>query len=461
MACEALFNSPCFLFLFLPATLVLYWAVPHRTWKVAMLAVSGLVFYSFWDVRFAGLLVATAAVDYVLALRIAAGTRKKLWLVCSVSFNLGILAVFKYALFALDGFRSLFAVLGSPIEVPYASIVLPVGISFFTFKTMSYTIDVYRGEVAATRNFLKYLAFVSMFPDLVAGPIVRYRSISSQLDELPRVPQPNHLNLGLYLFSIGLAKKVLIADTIAQTIDPLWSPTATLSTPGAWVAAVGFSLQLFFDFSGYSDMALGLGYFLGLRLPQNFDAPFQASSPSDFWKRWHISLSSWFRDYLYIPLGGNRRGARRTALNLMLVMVLAGMWHGASWTFAAWGAFHGLLLLGHRALEPQWASWPSAVQKTCTFFLITLGWVLFRAETVDHALVVYARMLVPTGLTEGFALSVPVLVGVSLLVAVLFVGPLRNDATLRARHAVFAAAALFASIVMLNVRPSPFLYYRF
>ena len=380
----ALFNTYGFLLVFLPACLVGYWAVRSRTWKLAWLTAASFVFYSFYDVRFTGLLVAAAVVDFVVAQRLegSEGRVRTRWLVLSIVFNLGLLGVFKYAVFAAATARSIFDVLGLPIQIPGFSIALPVGISFFTFKTMSYTIDVYRREVPATRNLLKYLAFVSLFPELVAGPIVRYSVMDRQMDTIPERLDPSYRITGISLLTLGLAKKVLIADSIAQVVDPIWQHAGTLTSVEAWTGALGYTFQLYFDFSGYSDMAIGLAALLGFNFPINFRAPYQARNPSDFWGRWHITLSTFLRDYLYIPLGGNRCSPLRVRFNLMVVMLLGGLWHGAAWTFVLWGAYHGLLLVLYQTCAPWWDRRWVWMQRVATFLLVVFGWVLFLLRTL-------------------------------------------------------------------------------
>ncbi|MHB1261302.1 MAG: MBOAT family O-acyltransferase [Thermoplasmatota archaeon] len=465
MTCDALFNTRCFVLGFLPIVLLGYWLIPGRRWKQAWLMVAGFVFYSFWDVRFTALLIAAAIVDYFVARKLedsAGATHRKRWLVVSIVFNLGVLAFFKYFVFAVENARTLMDLAGLSGEaLPYYNIVLPVGISFFTFKTMSYTIDVYRGEVKATRDFIKYLCFISMFPELVAGPIIRYRDMDQQLDAIPRWPRARFFGVGITLFAIGLAKKVLVADTIAAEVDPLWTDTAALNFALAWEAALGYTLQLYFDFSGYSDMALGLAAMLSFRFPINFRAPYQALNPSDFWRRWHISLSSWLRDYLYIPLGGNRKGPSRTMVNLFIVMLLGGLWHGANWTFVIWGAYHGLLLAIYQKTGSAWDAMPKAIQRLLMVFLAVVGWVIFRAPDLTSAGNVYAAMFGFEGIHIA-GMAVPLVLG--LLAALAFTMLVRPsvDQPLRPTwpRALACSILLALSIVWMS-RESPFLYYQF
>ncbi len=443
-----------------------YWLIPSRSWKLFWITLASFTFYAFWDARFVVLLAGSAVVDFAVAQRIAAAQpqARKRWLLASILFNLGVLGVFKYAVFVADNARSLFALAGLPVEVPYFSIVLPVGISFYTFQTMSYTIDVYRGHVEPTRSFAKYLAYVTLFPQLVAGPIVRYRSVSDQLDAMPRRLPSAALGMGLTLFTLGLAKKILVADPIAARVDPIWAQPESLTTVTAWLATLGYTAQLYFDFSGYSDMAIGLGFLLGLKFPINFRAPYQALNPSDFWRRWHISLSTFLRDYLYIPLGGNRRGARRAQINMLIVMLLGGLWHGAAWTFVVWGLYHGLLLAAYSFAGERWNALPVALQRGSMFLLASLGWVVFRSPDLATAGQVYGALIVPTGLSIA-ALGVlmqPAVLGLAAALIFTQVAKPNADRVFKPGpwRALATAALLVASVYMLS-DDSPFLYYQF
>lgn len=466
LGCDARFNTHLFLFLFLPLTLAGYWAVPNRNWKIVWIAFCSIVFYSLWDMRFVLLLAVAAAVDFVVALRIeAAGEdrrRRKAWLLISIVFTLGLLAFFKYTLFAAANANSVLALAGSDYRMPLPHIVLPVGISFFTFKTLSYTIDVYRGQLPACREPLKYLAFISLFPELVAGPIVRYSTLNEQLDQLPRRLPWDFFATGITLFAIGLFKKAVVADWVAGRIDGYWADPAALNFATGWLAALGYTLQLYFDFSGYSDMAMGLGAMLALRFPINFRAPYQALNPSDFWRRWHISLSTWLRDYLYIPLGGNRNGPSRAKVNLLIVMLLGGLWHGANWTFVVWGGYHGLLLVLYQSMRGGWDAMPKPVQRLVTLFLVVIGWVTFRAPTLEVAGQVYAAMFSVLGAPTLLGV-LPVLLAFLAILAFTMVATPTGEMRLRFTmpRAVGVAVILLVAIVMVGSGSSPFLYYQF
>jgi len=388
-----LFNTGRFALFFL-LVFVANWLLGKR-WRAqnALLVVASQWFYACWDYRFLGLLWFSMLVDYVVALRLEANTdpKRRKWLITlSVSVQLGILGLFKYLNFFVASGAALLARLGFGVHPSALGIVLPVGISFYTFQTMSYTIDVYRRVIPAERNLLSFATFVSLFPQLVAGPIERARRILPQING-PRSLPLDALYSGTSLILFGLFKKVFIADNLANVVDQAFAKTASLTRAEAIFALYAFAFQIYGDFSGYTDIARGTARLLGFDFALNFRRPYFAQDPSDFWQRWHISLSSWLRDYLYIPLGGNRRGTPRTLLNLFLTMLLGGLWHGASWTFVLWGAYHGLLLVAHRLLQPFLSRvrpngfvagglW-SILCCTVMFHLIVLGWLPFRAHT--------------------------------------------------------------------------------
>jgi len=404
------FSSASFLFLFLPLVLGLYFLTPRRLRNLLLLLVS-LTFY-FWGENFlVWIIIFSTLVDYVCGLVMSGGWRRgpvaqleaegprtavqRLGLVASVCTNLAVLGYFKYFNFGVDSFNAAVAGLGVPTWgiADVIRVTLPLGVSFYTFQSMSYSIDVYRGEVRATRNLIDFAAFVTMFPQLVAGPIVRYRDVAEQL--VQRQVTRSGFSAGIERFVVGLAKKVLIANTVAVTADAIFAlPATDLTAPVAWLGVVAYSLQIYFDFSGYSDMAIGLGLMFGFRFPENFDFPYVSRSIQEFWRRWHMSLSTWFRDYLYIPLGGSRVSPLRTYLNLWIVFLLCGLWHGASWSFVVWGAYHGLFLVleragGQRLLRRS----PRVVQHVYSLLVVMIGWVFFRADTLGHALAYLGAML--------------------------------------------------------------------
>ncbi len=391
-----LFNTGRFA-LFFGIVFAANWLLGKR-WRAqnVLLVVASQFFYACWDWRFLGLLWFSMLVDYFVALRLEASSdprQRKRLITLSVSVQLGILGLFKYLGFFVDSGAQLLARLGFHAHPLALSIVLPVGVSFYTFQTMSYTIDVYRGLIPAERNLLSFATFVSLFPQLVAGPIERARRILPQING-PRSLPAEDLYSGCSLILFGLYKKVFIADNLAPLVDQAFSHTETLTRAEGVLALYAFALQIYGDFSGYTDIARGTAKLLGFDFALNFRRPYFARNPSDFWQRWHISLSSWLRDYLYIPLGGNKGSAARTLRNLFLTMLLGGLWHGASWTFVLWGAYHGALLVVHRLLKPVLskirpsgtlgsALW-TVTRCVVMFHLVVLGWLPFRARSLSE-----------------------------------------------------------------------------
>ncbi len=397
-----LFTDNVFLYYFLPLVVALYYAIP-RAGKAWVLALSSYFFYGWWRPDFVLLMWFSTLVDFSAGRGIerqrSQGRRGKGWVVLSLCVNLGLLAYFKYANFGIDTLnRILESQGGEPFE--WAKVILPVGISFYTFQTLSYTVDVYRGDAKPVDKFRDFACYVALFPQLVAGPIVRYSSIADQLRH--RVHSWTTFSTGLLVFQAGLVKKVLLADTFARSAD-LGFALADPTTLEAWIAALSYTFQIYFDFSGYSDMAIGLGLLFGFRFPINFDRPYISKSITEFWRRWHITLSSFLRDYLYIPLGGNRKGSVRTYINLALTMLLGGLWHGAAWTFIVWGAYQGFWLIAERLSGRRsfYASLPGALQNAVTFVIVVFGWVLFRADSMSQALAHMGAMLGGGGMGTG------------------------------------------------------------
>lgn len=464
-----LFNSIEFIFGFLPIAYVVFWILPNAQSRYKWLTVCGYVFYGWWDPRFCLLMAFSTLVSYGAGLgmlRTAKGSReRKLFLVVPIAVDLALLAFFKYTNFALDTVRSLSSLSGAPIDVPHLDIILPIGISFYTFHTISYIVDAYRGTITPTRNIWEFATYVSLFSQLVAGPIVRFRQIEEDLEALGSSSRTRWLTRGISFFCIGLVEKVLVADTIAAMVDPSFAHWRELSTSGAWMAVLGYTFQLLFDFSGYSTMAVGLGYMFGIRIPANFNSPYKALNPSDFWERWHISLSSCLRDYLYIPLGGNRFGTFNTYRNLMLTMLFGGLWHGASWTFVFWGFYHGMLLCGYRLVRTQWDRLPAIVAQGAMFLAAMVGWVFFRATSFEEALHLLRILVVPT---NGLWFSD---INVSLVLFTMAAAAwwsLRGPNVFEMRHEwtparrIGLATAFGAGLALIiTARPSPFLYFQF
>lgn len=392
-----LFNSYIFLFAFLPVILILWWAcnLSVRT-RLALLTLCSFVFYGWWDWRFCSLLLFSTLVDYYAGYRIdtePTPARKKFWLGISLTTNLGLLAFFKYSGFFAQTINSigLYFQSGDLIHVP--NIILPIGISFYTFQTISYSIDIYRGDAKPANDLIHFAAYVSMFPQLIAGPIVRYASIESQLREVKTKICWGQFSYGIYFFVLGMSQKILLADTIASRINPRLLDYETLEFFGSWFVMLGYTCQLYFDFSGYSNMAVGLGLMLGFQFPQNFNSPYKSLNISEFWRRWHMSLSKWLRDYLFIPLGGSRFGTLNTMRNLTIVMFLGGLWHGAGWNFVVWGLFHGLLLILHQSFKATGVKIPRLLAIIITFVAVVFGWVFFRSLDMHMAWTIQQAMV--------------------------------------------------------------------
>lgn len=380
------FSSPIFLFLFLPVVLALC-SVGELRWRNRLLLLSSVIFYAWGEVVYVFLLLGSALVNHFLSRWVELETessRRKWVLGIAVAFNIGLLAFFKYANFALANLNELFALFHiEPLRM--GPVRLPLGISFFTFHALSYIIDVYRHKWPAAKNPGDVALYIFFFPQLIAGPILRWSAIAPQLAR--RVVTREEFAEGVRRFVGGLAKKMIIANTVAVPADKIFAlPTDELTLSLAWLAIVCYTLQIYFDFSGYSDMAVGLGKMFGFKFIENFNFPYTAQSIRDFWRRWHISLSSWFRDYLYIPLGGNRCSVWRTHLNLMVVFFLCGLWHGASWTFVIWGIYHGIFLILERTRFGDWIErLPRPLRHLYTLLVVMLGLVIFRAETFAQA----------------------------------------------------------------------------
>lgn len=376
------FSSMVFLCVFLPAAFCLHLLLPGMRAKNFLLVVASLVFYAYGEPIYVILLVALSAGNYILA-RLTGECPKirKLTMTLAVVINLGLLVIFKYSGFLVDTFNS---VTGAGIPVP--QVRMPIGISFFTFQALSYVIDVYRGDASVQKNFGKVLLYISFFPQLIAGPIVKYHDVEAEINN--RKQTPEEIGKGIRRFIAGLSKKVLIANTMGLVADNLFGAAATgITGPGAWLGAVSYMLQIYFDFSGYSDMALGLGMMFGFHFHENFDYPYISASIREFWRRWHMSLSGWFKEYLYIPLGGNRRGKFRTVVNKMIVFVCTGIWHGASFNFLFWGIYHGFFLMLEEYIPfigKKGGKLKSFFQHVYALLVVCVGFVFFRADTMKQ-----------------------------------------------------------------------------
>ncbi len=373
-----LFSSIPFLYYFLPAVLIVYFLVP-RVLKNAVLLVASLVFYAWGEPKLVALMILTILLFYGCGLAIGKAQQRKwqkVWLVVSAVIGLGFLAVFKYADFFIDSFNA-----ATGLSIPLLRLALPVGISFYTFQCLSYTIDVYRGDAQAQKNPVSFGAYVALFPQLIAGPIVRYVDIARELNE--RKHSWDQIALGFRRFLVGLAKKVLIADNFALLIK-LFRESGEKSVLFYWMYAIAFTLNIYFDFSGYSDMAIGLGKVFGFQFIENFNYPYLSKSVTEFWRRWHMSLGSWFRDYVYIPLGGNRVPKMRWVLNILAVWMLTGLWHGAAWNFVLWGLMFAILLLAEKWI-PALQKLPTVLKRVYVLLAVVISFVLFNAESLTQA----------------------------------------------------------------------------
>ncbi len=474
-----LFASTVFLFIFLPAVILIYYGVPDQASKRGrnlVLLLASYIYYLYGAAEFLPVLVVSTLADYGLAHLISGDPRRRrLWLVVSLALNLGLLVYFKYANFFVHEIDLLRSRSGLP-ALAWVEVMLPIGISFFTFQKLSYVIDVYRGEARPLRDPLDFALYVAMFPQLIAGPIVRFREIQAQLRT--RREGLDRFFDGLTRVCWGLAKKVIIAESLGRFADAVFAlPPDAVDTKTAWLGAVTYTLQIYFDFSGYSDMAIGLGRLFGFVLPENFHRPYSAVSITDFWRRWHISLSRWFRDYLYISLGGNRRGTARACWNMAVVFVLCGLWHGANWTFLAWGVYHGLFLIierltGLRRLPAhRWV----VTRRTATLLVVTVGWVLFRSADFEQAALLLRAMFTWKDLPLAYALSLnlnPWDLGVLVVAATVFALPAEYSgyrtliASPRPRP-TFAALLLvvvvfpLCGLLIVSSPAAPFIYFRF
>ena len=388
-----LFNSYIFIFLFFPLTLIGYYGLNyagrHKS-ALAFLAGMSLWFYGYNNIYYLYLLVFSVLVNFSISYvmnHIAKKAQKLFLLWLGILLNIGILFYFKYYDFFIENINAIFKT-----DLALLHLVLPLGISFYTFQQLSYVIDSYKGE-CSSYSFLEYAAYVSFFPQLIAGPIVYHNELIPQFRNLQnRKPDFENLSRGLYAFALGLAKKVLIADTFSKIVNIGYGNIGELNSPSVILVMVCYSLQIYFDFSGYCDMAYGMGYMLGLKLPINFNSPYKADSISNFWDRWHMTLTRFFTKYVYIPLGGNRKGKTRTCLNVLIVFLVSGLWHGANWTFILWGALHGIASVIERLVNITSLKIPKFIKVCVTFILVTFAWSLFRAESIADALLLWTQL---------------------------------------------------------------------
>lgn len=466
------FSSLIFLCFFLPVTMVLYRFMPGIRTKNYLLLFASLVFYAYGEPVYVLLMIASALCNYLWARGLYFGEvekPRKGVLALAVVQNLGVLAVFKYAGMATETFNA-----ATGLGVPVPQITLPIGISFFTFQAMSYVIDVYRKETGVQKNFANVLLYISLFPQLIAGPIVKYHDVAEQIEQ--RSQTLDGIARGTRRFAIGLAKKVLIANTMASVADTMFNaPSSEICAAGAWIGVFAYMLQIYFDFSGYSDMAIGLGWMFGFDFKENFRHPYASTSIREFWGRWHISLSTWFKEYLYIPLGGNRKGNARTALNKIIVFFTCGLWHGASWTFVVWGLYHGFFQLLEVYIPffkkgRKHGTVGKAFGHVYLILVVIIGWVFFRAETIGQALSWIAIMFTGCGASSAAAsLAWAQLTPLNIFVAILgavcslpVLNRLRGNKALETLSWPLTLALLALCVISLaGGGYNPFIYFRF
>lgn len=464
------FSGIEFLYYFLPAVMLIYFLAPKRL-KNLMLFVSGLGFYAWGEPVYVIVMVISTAVDYtagILMSKTEDERKRRACLISSVVINLGLLFTFKYSSFAVDTFNGIFRT-----AIPSPNLPLPIGISFFTFQSMSYTIDLYRRKITVQRSFINFAAYVTCFPQIVAGPIVKYQDIAAELDD--RRVSISDMSDGVSIFIVGLAKKVLLANNIGI----FWSRVkemdySTLPALTAWLGIIAFTFQIYFDFSGYSDMAIGLGRMLGFTYPKNFDLPYLSKSVSQFWRRWHITLGSWFRDYVYIPLGGSRAGKWKTVRNLAIVWLLTGLWHGASMNFVLWGAWFGLLIIAeHMGMARLLERLPAVFSWLYTMLAVVLGWVLFDTDSISSALRFIGAMFGAGGsFATGASWSLIGQAAISLALCIFFssgatknyikrIGGQDSKVILVLKPVITAALLIASTAYLVNSTYNPFLYFNF
>lgn len=466
------FTTQIFVFYFLPLFLLVYYSLLPG-WRNSWITLGSYVFYGWWEPWFAGIMLFTTVLDYlwgkIISRTGATPFQRKLAVAACVATNLTLLGFFKYYMFAAETLNRILAAAGGH-QFQVMQVILPIGISFYTFHSLTYIIDLYRGHATPAKSFSDFSAFVALFPNLVAGPIIRYKTLAAQLHE--REHTVERFASGVAIFVVGFAKKVLLANPCGVVADAVFG-AANPSSVDAWVGALAYAFQIYFDFCGYSDMAVGLGRMLGFEFLKNFDAPYRSESITELWRRWHISLSSVLRDYLYIALGGNRKGEGRTYFNLVVVMVLGGLWHGAKWNFLLWGAFHGALLALERwrGKRSFYEALPRPGRISLTFLLMLLSWVLFRADTLSDALNYYGAMfgISPAGSTAPLLAAIiytPYHILILALCAGLVFQPLQahdwaESPVTWGRTALVVPLFVLSLIAMFSQAFNPFLYFQF
>jgi len=463
------FSSFTFLFIFLPLILITYFLAKKRKYRNIVLLMFSLVFYAWGEPIYVLLMLLSIIVNYIIALKIEKNpNRKKKWLIVDIIFNLGIIGFFKYGNFLIQNINNIF---NSNIE--QMNLGLPIGISFYTFQVLSYVIDVYKRQVPAQRNIINLGMYITLFPQLIAGPIVRYETIAGEIEN--RKENFEDVVSGLKRFFIGLGKKVLIANQMALIADTIYGGDIEVTgTVSLWLAAVSYTLQIYFDFSGYSDMAIGLGRIFGFHFLENFNYPYIAKSITDFWRRWHISLSTWFRDYIYIPLGGNRVNKLKWLRNILIVWLLTGLWHGAAWNFILWGVYYGIILIIEKVfLGKLLEKLPKFLQHVYALFFIIIGWVIFRVEDFSQMSTVLKNMFIwkSSGIIDNIILnfnvfsSLPYII-IGIIGSIPIITKIKNakkqSSMYNAISSMWVLGIFILSVCFLLVETyNPFIYFRF
>lgn len=469
------FSSLLFIFLFLPIILILYYLSGDKL-KNTILLFASLFFYAWGEPQYVFLMIGSIIANYIFGIRVTSNNKRenKLWLIISVTFNISLLIIFKYSNFFVDSINSLFN-----INLSIPQIALPLGISFFTFQTMSYVIDVYRNEARVQKNIFNLALYISLFPQLVAGPIVRYQTVDYQINN--RSHTINKFADGIERFIVGLGKKVIFSNQLGLIADNIFASHVTnLSTLGAWLGIICYTLQIYFDFSGYSDMAIGLGKMFGFDFLENFNYPYISQSVSEFWRRWHISLGSWFRDYVYIPLGGNRVGTIKQYRNLFAVWLLTGIWHGANWNFMIWGLYYGTLIAIEKAfLIKVLKTLPITFRHIYSIFLVMIGWVFFRTESIGQAFEfikilsgfsfnkLYDTSFINYINESGYIIilaiifATPILNKIKSLIRLKYEKLIENDFVYMFKSLSLISLMFIVVMILINSTYNPFLYFRF
>ncbi|KYN77236.1 alginate O-acetyltransferase [Clostridium sporogenes] len=469
------FSSPIFIFVFLPLTLFIYYTIGNifssKIFKNCISLFASLIFYAWGGIKYLPLLCSSILINYIFGLLIdkLKGKKrlKKIILLVGIMLNLILLFYYKYYDFAIGNINRI-----SNATFQYKGIILPIGISFFTFQGMSYIIDIYRNDANVNKNIFSVALYISFFPQLIAGPIVKYKDIDNQIRK--RKESMEYFGYGIERFVIGLSKKVIIADTVAGIADTIFSlSNVGIDQPTAWLGAICYTFQIYFDFSGYSDMAIGLGYMFGFKFMENFNYPYISKSITEFWRRWHISLSTWFKEYLYIPLGGNRKG--NTYLNLFIVFFTTGLWHGSSWNFIAWGIWNGIFIIIEKIINKKrwYIKIPSFIKTTITMFIVILGWVLFRAnglmDAINYLLIMFGINKATT-VTYQFSYFVNKKLVFWMIISIIGSTPIignmlrlyENKKIFQMLKTIFIGILLIISIIFIvNSIYSPFIYFQF